>query len=54
MEFDTESSIDLKREKEFILVFWKKYSITRNKIELNQYKLSFAYLEFYHKNVFSE
>lgn len=45
MEFDTESSIDLKREKRIYSCILEKYSITRNKIKLNQYKLSFAYLE---------
>lgn len=45
MDFPTETSLNIKTEKKVYSIFLEKYHVNRNRIKINQYKLSFAYLE---------
>lgn len=45
MDFETETSLDLNRDKKIYSIILEKYQIIRNNIKLYQFKLSFAFLE---------
>lgn len=45
MDFESETSLYVKREKKIYSLYLEKFMINRNNIKLIQYKLSFAFLE---------
>lgn len=45
MDFDSESSIVFKNEKKIFSLILEKFHVTRNKVKIDQYKLSYSFLE---------